>query len=109
MPFDYKQFMKKLKHLVESGKVPMDRINDAVERILRVKFVAGLFEHPFSDRSLLDTVGCKVNTQSFILWIHFIFLLMVPPYVIKYLTMVSDWYIHLLILCTKTMFSDVLN
>lgn len=39
----------------------MSRIDDAVERILRVKFVAGLFEHPFSDRSLLDKVGCKVN------------------------------------------------
>lgn len=63
VPFDYKQFMKKLKHLVESGKVPMDRINDAVERILRVKFVAGLFEHPFTDRSLLDTVGCKSHRE----------------------------------------------
>ncbi|GFZ01631.1 glycosyl hydrolase family protein [Actinidia rufa] len=32
---------------------------DAVERILRVKIVTGLFEYPMADRSLLDTVGCK--------------------------------------------------
>ncbi|VVB04566.1 unnamed protein product [Arabis nemorensis] len=37
----------------------MARVDDAVERILRVKFVAGLFEYPLTDRSLLPTVGCK--------------------------------------------------
>uniref|UniRef100_A0A0A9DPM0 Glycoside hydrolase family 3 C-terminal domain-containing protein n=1 Tax=Arundo donax TaxID=35708 RepID=A0A0A9DPM0_ARUDO len=37
----------------------MSRIDDAVERILRVKFISGVFEHPFSDPSLLDIVGCK--------------------------------------------------
>ena len=31
------------------------------ERILRVKFISGVFEHPFSDQSLLDIVGCKVT------------------------------------------------
>ncbi|MFL5861235.1 MAG: transposase [Solirubrobacteraceae bacterium] len=31
--------------LVASGRVPMSRINDAVRRILRVKFRAGLFDH----------------------------------------------------------------
>ncbi|KAH1197052.1 Beta-glucosidase BoGH3B [Glycine max] len=36
-------------------------IDDAVERILRVKFAAGLFEFPLSDRSLLDIVGCKLH------------------------------------------------
>src|SRR4051794_34731485 len=34
--------------LVSSGGVSMHRINDAVRRILRVKFRAGLFDHPFS-------------------------------------------------------------
>jgi beta-glucosidase len=33
--------------LVSSGRVSMSRINDAVKRILRVKFRAGLFEHPY--------------------------------------------------------------
>jgi beta-glucosidase len=35
--------------LVQSGRVSMRRINDAVRRILRVKFRAGLFEHPYAD------------------------------------------------------------
>jgi beta-glucosidase len=33
--------------LVRSGKVSKRRINDAVRRILRVKFRAGLFDHPY--------------------------------------------------------------
>ncbi|ESQ45874.1 hypothetical protein EUTSA_v10010536mg [Eutrema salsugineum] len=63
VPFKYKQFIEDLTDLVESGEVPMARINDAVERILRVKFVAGLFEHPLTDRSLLPTVGCKEHRE----------------------------------------------
>lgn len=47
----------------------MSRIDDAVERILRVKFIAGLFEYPLTDLSLLDLVGCKVFSSS-ILVIH---------------------------------------
>ena len=35
-----------LKELVEEGKVPMSRIDDAVGRILRMKQRLGLFEHP---------------------------------------------------------------
>ncbi|GFS39245.1 glycosyl hydrolase family protein [Actinidia rufa] len=46
------------------GRNPIARIDDAVERILRVKFVAGLFEYPLTDRSLLDTVGCKNGMDS---------------------------------------------
>lgn len=61
VPFRYAKFLEDLIDLVESGEIPMTRIDDAVERILRVKFVAGLFEYPYSDRSLLDTVGCKLH------------------------------------------------
>ena len=60
LPYRYKQFIEDLTSLVESGEIQMSRIDDAVERILRVKFIAGLFEYPFSNRSLLDKVGCKV-------------------------------------------------
>ena len=35
-----------LKELVEEGKVPMERIDDAVRRILRVKYRLNLFEQP---------------------------------------------------------------
>ena len=44
----YHQNMLKL---VQSGKVPQARIDDAVRRILRVKFVMGLFDHPYVDES----------------------------------------------------------
>lgn len=61
VPFRYELFLEDLLYLVESGQITMARINDAVERILRVKFVSGLFEFPLADRSLLNIVGCKVN------------------------------------------------
>ncbi|XP_075636224.1 uncharacterized protein LOC142608350 isoform X2 [Castanea sativa] len=61
VPYEFKKFVEGLIDLVESGKISMARIDDAVERILRVKFVAGLFEFPFMNRSLLDTVGCKLH------------------------------------------------
>ncbi|KAF3955221.1 hypothetical protein CMV_019535 [Castanea mollissima] len=61
VPYEFKKFVEGLIDLVESGEISMARIDDAVERILRVKFVAGLFEFPFMNRSLLDTVGCKLH------------------------------------------------
>jgi beta-glucosidase len=39
------------RQLVLSGRVPIARINDAVRRILRVKFRAGLFNHPYVDQA----------------------------------------------------------
>jgi beta-glucosidase len=36
--------------LVKSGKVPMSVIDEAVRRVLRVKFALGLFEHPYPDK-----------------------------------------------------------
>jgi len=44
VPSRYKEYMALLKELVEEGGVSMDRIDDAVRRILRVKFAMGLFE-----------------------------------------------------------------
>ena len=41
----------------------MDRIDDAVRRILRVKFELGLFEHPLAERSLLPEVGSADHRQ----------------------------------------------
>lgn len=38
-----------LEALVKSGKVPVSVINDAVRRILRIKFKLGLFENPYVD------------------------------------------------------------
>jgi len=62
-PFDYIQFYTTLKNLVEEGYVSEDRINDAVRRILRIKFKMGLFERPYADRSLLDSIGTEANRE----------------------------------------------
>jgi hypothetical protein len=63
IPHRFEKFLEDLVFLVESGEISMSRIDDAVERILRVKFISGVFEHPFSDPSLLDVVGCKVTSM----------------------------------------------
>jgi beta-glucosidase len=39
------------KQLLSTGQISMRRLNDAVSRILRVKFRAGLFDHPYVDQS----------------------------------------------------------
>ena len=51
VPYDC-QFAIDLKELVEEGEVPMSRIDDAVRRILRLKFRLGLFDQP--DTHLAD-------------------------------------------------------
>ncbi|XP_022881220.1 uncharacterized protein LOC111398515 isoform X1 [Olea europaea var. sylvestris] len=63
VPLRYQIFLEDLTHLVKSEKISMARIDDAVERILRVKFAAGLFEFPLSNRSLLDTVSCDLHKK----------------------------------------------
>ena len=42
-------YAKYLPALVESGKVPMSVVDDAVRRVLRAKFRAGLFDNPYTD------------------------------------------------------------
>nr|GMD61264.1 Glycosyl hydrolase family protein [Ipomoea batatas] len=63
VPFKFEILWNDLLSLAESGEIPMARIDDAVERILRVKFITGVFDHPFTDRSLLDMVGCKAHRE----------------------------------------------
>jgi len=54
---NYVEFISLLKDLVNEGKVPQSRINDAARRILREKYRMGLFEHPFANPKLVDDVG----------------------------------------------------
>jgi beta-glucosidase len=56
----YADYCVKLKELVGEGKVPLSRIDDAVTRILRVKFALGLMDPkrpPLADRSLWNSFG----------------------------------------------------
>jgi len=51
VPSGYREFFNNLKELVEEGKVPMSRIDDAVTRILRVKFALGLMDESRSQKA----------------------------------------------------------
>jgi len=55
----YNNFIKLLIEAIKEGAISESRINDAVARILKIKFEMGLFENPFTDRSLLNKVGSK--------------------------------------------------
>jgi len=57
VPFDYKTFIQLLTKAVENGDVAMERIDDAVSRILRVKFMLGLFEASMTSEKYVDTFG----------------------------------------------------
>ncbi|CAL5024194.1 unnamed protein product [Urochloa decumbens] len=57
IPYQYKEFRDDLITLVQNGTIPMSRIDDAVRRILRVKFTLGLFENPHADTSLAGELG----------------------------------------------------
>jgi beta-glucosidase len=59
VPFAWKQFIDTLRAEVLAGRIPQARIDDANRRILTKKFELGLFEHPYTDRSFLDTIGSK--------------------------------------------------
>lgn len=50
-------FCTYLKELVEEGEVPMSRIDDAVRRVLRLKYRLGLFENPYWDIKGYDKFG----------------------------------------------------
>jgi beta-glucosidase len=60
---NFVEFINDLKDLVNENKVSLSRINDAVRRILRVKFEMGIFQHPYTDRALLKTVGSKEHRE----------------------------------------------
>ncbi|MGI9248120.1 MAG: glycoside hydrolase family 3 C-terminal domain-containing protein, partial [Woeseiaceae bacterium] len=56
-PGNHEKFMASLKSSVNDQTVPMSRIDDAVRRILRMKFKLGLFADPFARREFADSVG----------------------------------------------------
>jgi beta-glucosidase len=64
VPSEYKEFSADLKKLVEEGAVPISRIDDAVTRILRVKFAMGLMDKNRSflaDRKLFESLGSEAH------------------------------------------------
>lgn len=63
VPSDY-SFSDHLLALVKEGAVPHSRIDEAVRRILRIKFELGLFEKPMPDPSLKSRVGRPEARQA---------------------------------------------
>lgn len=51
VPTDF-SFPVLLKEAVEKGEVSMERVNDAVRRVLELKFKVGLFDNPYPEKGL---------------------------------------------------------
>jgi beta-glucosidase len=63
VPFEYQRFIKALTKAVEAGAVSLDRIDDAVRRILTVKVELGLFQRKVSDEPGIAVVGSTEQRQ----------------------------------------------
>ncbi len=62
-PYDWQNFMDALVENVGDGSVNIDRVDDAVARILRVKFEMGLFEEKVSSQAEQDLIEKVGSTQ----------------------------------------------
>ena len=60
-PGNHDEFMAKLKASVLDQTVPMNRIDDAVRRILTMKFNLGLFVDPFAKKEFAASVGSPAH------------------------------------------------
>jgi beta-glucosidase len=66
VPERYREFFTTLKSLVEAGEVPTSRIDDAVLRILRVKYAMGLMDkakNSLADRKLHADFGSAAHRE----------------------------------------------
>lgn len=63
LPYNFTYFIGNLTSQVEGGFISMNRINDAVRRILRVKFTMGLFEQPMADPNLANQLGSQEHRE----------------------------------------------
>ncbi|KAM5567862.1 hypothetical protein ABKV19_015774 [Rosa sericea] len=63
VPYNYTEFIKGLTSHVKNKIIPMSRIDDAVKRILRVKFTMGLFEKPLADLRLVNQLGSQEHRE----------------------------------------------
>ncbi|HSK65320.1 MAG TPA: glycoside hydrolase family 3 N-terminal domain-containing protein [Anaerolineales bacterium] len=63
VPYDYVQFIETMKQAVNNGDIPESRVDEAVRRILRVKFSLGLFEQPMPDPKYQATVRSREHLE----------------------------------------------
>jgi beta-glucosidase len=63
VPLDY-SFADNLIALAKEGAVPQSRIDEAVRRILKVKYELGLFENPMPNAALKSKIGLPESRQA---------------------------------------------
>jgi beta-glucosidase len=63
VPFDFRLFIDSLTRAVVEGDVSEARIDDAVRRILTVKYRLGLFAEPVADDRLIPQVGSTAHRE----------------------------------------------
>ncbi|KAI3450795.1 hypothetical protein Pfo_007460 [Paulownia fortunei] len=61
LPYNHTEFSTIMVSHIKNNLIPMSRIDDAVKRILRVKFSMGLFENPMADYSFVDKLGSQAH------------------------------------------------
>ncbi len=63
-PLHWRDCISNIKKAVKNGDITEERINDAVSRILKVKFEVDLFNNPVGNRELAaDTLGSDENRE----------------------------------------------
>lgn len=63
LPFEYQDFMGYMQKAVSSGDISRERLDDAVRRILTVKFETGLFDRPRATEDGLFVIGSKEHRE----------------------------------------------
>ena len=58
-------YVQHIPRLVEAGTFPRATLDEAVRRVLRVKYRLGLFDHPYADEAReREVIGSKENTAA---------------------------------------------
>ncbi len=63
LPYDYKFFSASLHQALANGDIDQARLDEAVRRILKVKFEIGLFDKVTTDLSNLKNIGSKPHRE----------------------------------------------
>ena len=63
VPYEYEEFFDDLVQLVKEGEVSMERVDDAVKRILKLKFELDLFQNPVTNHEEYEDFGSKKHHQ----------------------------------------------
>jgi len=63
LPYNYKLFSTSMHYALANGDITQARLDDAVRRILKVKFEIGLFDNTGIEKTNLENIGSKAHKQ----------------------------------------------